>query len=95
MGALRLKPSHATNRQHGRYLAATASIFLMASAQPLEAVDLFATRHAAMRPWPGSIFPHTPVISNLHAITAFWNCSLRLVRAARTVEMTVQVSTTI
>src|SRR5712664_930257 len=33
----------------------------MASTQPAEAVDLFVIRHAAIRPWPGTIFPHTPV----------------------------------
>jgi len=32
----------------------------MASAHPVEAVDLFSNRHAAIRPWPGCILPHTP-----------------------------------
>src|SRR6187551_1709359 len=41
----------------------------MASAQSFDAVDLFAIRHAAIRPWPGCIFPHTPVISALQAST--------------------------
>jgi hypothetical protein len=40
----------------------------MASVQPADAVDLFDSRHAAKRPWPGSIFPHTPLISALQAI---------------------------
>src|SRR6266852_5216565 len=47
----------------------------MASAQPADAVDLFESRHAAIRPWPGSIFPHPPLISALQAITASFRAS--------------------
>ena len=47
----------------------------MASTQPAEAVDLFDSRQAAIRPSPGTIFPHTPIISALHAITASFRAS--------------------
>jgi hypothetical protein len=53
-----------------------ASIFWTASAQSFEAVDLLASRHAAIGPWPGTIFPQTPVISALQALIAFFrSCS--------------------
>jgi superfamily II DNA or RNA helicase len=68
-------PVNGLDQSGPRYWATTASIFRMASTQPLEAVDLFADRHATTRPWPGGVFPHTPVISALHAITESFRAS--------------------
>jgi hypothetical protein len=52
----------------------------MASGQPADAVDLFDSGHAAIRPWPSSIFPHTPLISALQAITASFTADAQLMQ---------------
>jgi|SRR5690348_3284742 hypothetical protein len=65
---------------------AGASIFRIASTQSFEAVDLFAVRHAAIR--PSTVLPHTPAIRVLHAIIASFNssreaCTLDAISTAR------------
>jgi hypothetical protein len=67
--------SHHVRHTYLSFSEASDWTFAIASAQPVDAVDLFSSRQVAMRPSPGFIFPHTPLTSALQAIKPSFRAS--------------------